>query len=265
MGFLIAALVLGTAFPHLVESGTIGGAWQTVMALTSAVCVSGGVAMFLLVPDGPYLVRGRRFDPRAVAAVFSHRPLRAAAFGYFGHMWELYSWWAFLPLLIRSHTAAAATGTMDVGLWSFLAIAAGSLGCIAGGMIATRAGSAAVARAQLLGSGLCCLCAPYFFTTQTPVFLCFLLLWGILVVGDSPQYSTIVAWTAPRDLVGSALTLVNGIGFSLTVVSLALLQWLSGRIPVAYVLATLAVGPALGLLGMRGLDGDGNGTRKSGR
>jgi hypothetical protein len=65
-----------------------------------------------------------------------------------------------------------------------------------------------------------------------------------------------VAGTAPRDLVGSALTLVNCIGFSITVVSLSLVQWLVTVLPLQYLLVVLAPGPILGLIAMRPLFGN---------
>ena len=74
-----------------------------------------------------------------------------------------------------------------------------------------------------------------------------MLLWGMAVVGDSPQFSTIVARTAPRELVGSALTLVNCIGFSITIVSIQVTNYLYNYIHPHYIFVPLVVGPALGL------------------
>ena len=253
LGFLIGALVLGTAAPHLMKGVLTALPWQAVIALSSLICLAGGVLMAVLIADGPYLGAGARFDPMAIVHLFRHRPLRAAALGYFGHMWELYSLWAFVPLALGAYAAAAPGPPLNVPLWSFVVIGVGSLGCIVGGLLSRRVGSATVARIQLAASGLCCLFSPLFFAAPPPLFLALMLLWGIVVVGDSPQFSTIVARTAPRELVGSALTLVNCIGFSITVVSLSVLQWLSTVLPVAYVLIPLAVGPAAGLAGMQAL------------
>ena len=255
MGFLIGALVLGTAFPHLLKGGMSSLPWQATIILSSGVCLLGGISMAVLVPDGPYLARGTRFNPMAVAALFGHRPLRAAACGYFGHMWELYTLWAFMPVFLTAYVSRTPDLSLNVSVWSFLAIAAGSLGCVAGGRVSRRAGSATVAAVQLSVSGACCLMSPLFYRAPPALFLPFLLLWGMAVVGDSPQFSTIIAHTAPRDLVGSALTLVNSIGFSITVVSLSLIQWLSAVVPPPVLLVPLAAGPAVGLVCMRSLVG----------
>ena len=97
LGFLIGALVLGTAFPHLLKGIFVALSWQAVMAVSSGVCLFGGLLMVLLVPNGPYLKTAPAFDPKAVTALFRRRMLLAAALSYFGHMWELYTLWAFVP------------------------------------------------------------------------------------------------------------------------------------------------------------------------
>ena len=255
LGFLIGALVLGTAFPHLLKGSLEAFPWQTVMAVSSGVCLLGGLLMALLVPDGPYLAQAPPFDPQAVATLFRHRQLRAAATGYFGHMWELYTLWAFVPLFLGAWASQRPDVTLNVPAWSFAIIGIGGLGCAAGGLLSVRYGSARVAAVQLALSGACCLLSPLVFTVSPLPFLAFMLLWGTTVVGDSPQFSTIVARTAPTELVGSALTLVNCIGFSITVVSLALLQWLATLLPVQYLLLVLALGPIVGLVSMRPLAG----------
>ena len=48
---------------------------------------------------------------------------------------------------------------------------------------------------------------------------------------------------APPELVGSAPTLVNCIGFSITVASLSLLQWIAAMVPPQYLLVLLTAGP----------------------
>ena len=253
LGFLIGALVLGTAFPHLLKGGLSAVPWQAVIFLASGVCLLGGLLMFLLIPDGPYLVVGTRFNPMAVATIFSHRELRAAALGYFGHMWELYTLWAFVPFFLAAYLSRVPGLSLNISFWSFFIIGIGSVGCIGGGLLSRRVGSATVAVIQLSLSGICCLFSPLFFAASPALFLALMLLWGMAVVGDSPQFSTIVARTAPRELVGSALTLVNCIGFSITVVSLSLIQWMSTMIPPHFILVGLAAGPAIGLVCMQPL------------
>jgi len=250
LGFLVGALVLGTAFPHLLKG--LGQAWsaQSVMLGVSALAAAGGVAMYALVPDGPHLTKGARFDPRALAVIFRDARFRASAFGYFGHMWELYAFWAFVPLVLAAHAAAQGQAGLAVPLWAFAVIAAGSLGCVGGGLVSLRAGSAPVAFAQLAASGICCVVSPFMFHAPTPVFLAFLLFWGTVVVGDSPQFSALNAANAPRGLVGSALTIANCIGFAITIGSIELLNAAAGPLGAPWLFVLLAPGPLLGLISL---------------
>jgi MFS family permease len=248
LGLLVGALVLGTAFPHLLQGLGQAWPWEAVMLGVSACAALGGILMYALVPDGPHLSRGTKFDPTALAAVFRSRGFRASAFGYFGHMWELYAFWAYVPV------ALAARGAVDnVSLWAFAVIAAGFLGCAVGGRVSLRAGSARVAVAQLATSGACCLLSPLAFLAPVPVFLAFLLVWGVAVVGDSPQFSALNAANAPRALVGSALTIANCIGFAITIFSIELLNAAAAALSVQYLFLLLVPGPVLGLLAMRPL------------
>ncbi len=247
LGFLVGALVAGTAFPHLLRGLGQALPWPGVLAAASTVAAFGGVLMFVLVPDGPHLSKGAKFDPRALAAVFRAPAFRASAFGYFGHMWELYAFWAFVPWVL------AARGIAHVSLWSFAVIGIGTLGCIAGGLVSLRRGSAPVAFAQLSASGLCCLASPLLYFAPAPVFLAFLLFWGVAVVGDSPQFSALNAQSAPRERVGSALTIANCIGFGITIFSIELLNAASRVLAPQWLFLLLAPGPAIGLLALRPL------------
>lgn len=250
LGWLIGALVLGTAAPHLVRGLGADLPWEGVILSVSAVSIAGGLAMFLLVPDGPHLKAGAKFDPAAFVAIFRSADFRASAFGYFGHMWELYTFYAFLPVLLA---ARLGSDSATVSVWSFTAIATGFFGCTVGGYLSRAIGSARVAFIQLSASGLCCLVSPLAFLAPLPVFFTFLLVWGVVIVGDSPQFSTLNARFAPPRLVGSALTIANCIGFSITIGSIALFSRLIEIVGPQYAFLMLVGGPGLGLAALRRL------------
>lgn len=253
IGYLVGALVLGTAFPHLVKSLGHSLPWQVVMSVISILAALGGVLLYLLVPDGPHLPKAMKFNPRSLVHMFGSPKFRAASFGYFGHMWELYAFWAFTPFFIRSYAENRGLENLDVSMWSFAIIAIGFLGCAVGGLLSGKWGSARVAQIQLAASGCSCLISPLFFEAPPLLFFGALLVWGITVIGDSPQFSALTAQTAPRDVVGSALTIVTCIGFAITIFSIQLLDLFSKNMDARYLFLVLLAGPLFGLRAMKRL------------
>lgn len=254
LGLLVGALVVGTALPHLIRGLGQGLPWQTVMLCVSAIAAAGGVLIYALVPDGPHHRAAAKPRIGDIAAIFKAPEFRASSLGYFGHMWELYAFWAFLPVFLSAYLQLPSADASLVPLLTFLIIALGAVGCVGGGYLSLRRGSAVVATAQLWVSGTCCLLSPVaFFWLPLPLMLIFLSVWGITVVGDSPQFSALNARNAPADRVGTALTFVNCIGFAITIGSIGLLGHLVGLVGEPLIFLLLTPGPIIGVLAMRRL------------
>lgn len=251
LGFLVGALVLGTAFPHVLKAFEYQLGWKAVLITTSLASFAGGAAVLAFVPDGPYLEECTPFHGKAIFTIFHKKEVKAAAFGYFGHMWELYALWVFLPLFVSAYDLKNVHSTINVPLWVFIIIAGGAAGCAVGGLVSKKFGNARVAYFQLAVSGCCCLLSPLYFFLPSDIFLLLMVVWGVTVAGDSPQYSTVIALTAPKDLVGSALTLVNCIGFFITIVSIQLVDYFSSKLGTELLLLLLLPGPLFGLFSMR--------------
>jgi hypothetical protein len=248
LGFLVGALVLGTAFPHLLQGLFANSDWQLVLIVTSGLAVVGGLIMYTLVPDGPYRKRSQKLDLIASLKIFSNPPFRKAAFGYFGHMWELYTYWAFVPVLLIFYHQLNGIVQDNTPLLSFIIIGIGSLACVAAGYASQKVGAQTTARYALIASASCCLLSPMFILWANPlVFYSFLVFWGFVVIADSPMLSTMVAQSAMPELKGTALTIVNCIGFAITIVSIQLLSFLETFIPIQFLLVLLALGPIAGL------------------
>ena len=249
LGWLVGALVLGSASPHALRALGASWPWQGVFVAVALAAAGAGVLVWRCVPEPATRAAGVPLRVQALASLWRDRRVRASALGYFGHMWELYTVWVMLPLVLatRLHSAVA------VSWWAFVALGAGAIGCVAGGMAAQRHGSARVAGLNLGLSGACCLLAPWALAAPLPLFLAWLVLWGLTVAGDSPQFSALTASNAPPQAVGSVLTLTNSIGFAISVVSIELFVRLAQALPLAQLLPWLALGPALGLLALRPL------------
>lgn len=251
LGFLVGALVLGTAFPHFLKSISLNLPWVFVIYFISIFAFLGGLILLIFVPDGPHRKSTQRLKWSAFFVAFKHPDFKAAAFGYFGHMWELYTFWAFVPVILNHFLKLHPQLNFSVPFWSFLMIASGAFSCVFGGLISTRFGVKKVAATALALSGFCCLSSPLIFSSSSFFLLMiFLLFWGITVVADSPLFSTLVAQNAPPETRGTALTIVNCIGFAITVISIQCLQYFSHIIDFQWLFLWLAIGPILGLLAL---------------
>jgi MFS family permease len=247
LGALVGALVLGTSFPHALKlfPGFVNP--EIILITVSILAIVGGVIMMAFVHDGPFRKPASRFSFKAVREIFSVPKFQSPAFGYFGHMWELYTFWAFVPWILSTYQLLSGE-VFSISLWSFIIIGSGFLGCIFGGQLSLRFGSKRIATIALISSGICCILSPLMFQFSLQPFLAFLFFWGFMVVADSPQFSALVAFYAPPQLRGSAITLTTCIGFSITIISIQLLNYLQSHLSPEYLLILLSPGPILGIV-----------------
>jgi MFS family permease len=249
LGFLVGALVLGKAFPHLLNNLVQGFPWRYVVYITSSLAVLGGLAIYRFVPNGPYRKWSQQIQFTAFLNGFRLPKFRAVAFGYFGHMWELYTFWVFVPVMLAAYNQRYPAAELNVSLFSFVIIGSGTLACAGSGLLSQRFGAKKLATLSLLLSFACCLASPFFLFAASPlVLIIFLVFWGIVVIADSPLFSTLIAQHAPAESKGTSLTIVNCIGFSITIISIQFINVLSKAFPPQYLYMLLAIGPALGLL-----------------
>jgi MFS family permease len=251
LGFLVGALVIGTAFPHLLKGTTASFSWRYVLITTTSLALLGGFIMRAFVPDGPYRKPGQQLDLSAFFRVFRNNDFRSAAFGYFGHMWELYAFWAFVPVMLKTYKGMHPDFTFNIPVLSFFIIGIGGLACVAGGYLSLSTGTKRTAFMALLLSCGCCFLSPFVFTLKYEfLFIVFLLFWGMVVIADSPLFSTLVAQNADTNIKGTALTIVNCIGFSITIISIQLINGMRDYMDSKYIYVILAIGPIIGLIAL---------------
>ena len=138
LGCLIAALTLGSAFPHLLRAVASNLDWKLVVFSTSAMTVIGAALMARFAVEGPYPFSRATFDPRKIGQVFRDKPVMLANIGYFGHMWELYAMWGWFLAFTQASLHARGLDLASASLITFAVIASGTIGCIVGGIHGRR-------------------------------------------------------------------------------------------------------------------------------
>jgi MFS family permease len=251
LGLLIGALTLGKAFPHLLTA-LFGNEWREPMLLASALAIVGGTLVVLIVRDGPYVAATAPFDPHAIARVLASRGARLATLGYLGHMWELYAMWTWVAVFATASFAASgvASANRAGSLAAFVAIGSGAIGCALAGYIADRIGRARVAMWAMIVSAACSALTVVVFGRAPFLLYVLIMLWGFSVVADSAQFSALVSEYAPRDHIGTALTLQTCVGFLLTMVTIEMLPRVADATSWKWASLLLVPGPVLGAVAM---------------
>src|SRR5215468_11229689 len=240
MGMLIGCLTLGSSLPHLID-GLARLNWRAVLVAAAATAFSAAIIAGALVRPGPqFPSRGWSGRGRYALAMFADRGPRLVNLAYFGHMWELYALWTWLPtfLIVSRTTTTGLSAPGTSGIDAFLAIGvAGLAGCLLGGWAADRLGRAATAAAALAVSGACCLLSPLAFTA----------VWGAAVIADSGVFSTLLSELADRRYLGTALTAQTAIGFLLTIITIQAIPLIAAVTGWRYAFLVLAAGPMTAL------------------
>ena len=249
LGTLIGALTLGKATPYLIN-GIGSQNWRSNVLFVSLLAVIGGVIVLLFVGDGPLALPAARFDLTQIGKVFRNRGVRLASLGYFGHMWELYAMWTWIPFMIRASLASRHSDPALAEVGSFLVIGCGAIGCVLAGLIADRAGRTIVTSWAMAISGTCCLVIGLMFGASPIALLLVAAIWGASVVADSAQFSACVTELGDPQYLGTALTIQTCLGFLLTTISIELIPQVERIVGWRFAFVILAPGPLFGVIAM---------------
>lgn len=254
IGVLVGALTIGSASPHLVRWAISPAAWRVVLIVAALSAVIGGLLVLLVPNDGPFAAPSPPFSLAAAPRILKDPAMLLANVGYLGHMWEVYAMWTWMAVFVAASEHARRGENVDVtaraALVTFVVVGSGAIGSWLGGKYGDRWGRTLVTSAAMVMSGTCALLVGVLFGSSLTVLLPLLIVWGITTVADSAQFSAAVSELAPRDYVGTALTLQTSLGFLLTCATIYLLPKVATVIGWRWSMSVLAIGPVLGVWAM---------------
>jgi MFS family permease len=250
IGLLVGALTIGSAAPHLLNVFGGIGQWQPVLYLAGGSAMLGGLLGALFVHEGPYRMPSPPFNWRQVGHILREREVVLANLGYLGHMWELYAMWPWISLFLLASFTADNISPIWASLTAFGVIAIGGLGSLLAGQLADRYGRTTITITSLLISGTCAVGVGFLFGGNPLLLAVVCLIWGFAIVADSAQFSAAVSELAPREYVGTALTLQTSLGFLLTLFTIRMVPPLETAVSWRYAFAFLAIGPIVGIWAM---------------
>lgn len=253
VGTIVAGVTIGKATPYLVHA--LPATNMTAVILAGSVsAVAAAMLVWIGFHEGPYPFPARPFSWSLVATVVRHRNWRLATGGYLGHMFELYSYWTWIPaFLAASAVAAGGASASDVYLLAFGTIAVGGVGCVWGGWVADRIGRERFVIRALAASGICALLIGLAFGKSWLLLAPVAMAWGFFVVADSAQFSVLVTESVPPHAVGTALMMQTSLGFLLTTVTIQIVPVVVDSAGWRWAFPLLALGPIAGIAAIKRL------------
>ena len=259
VGTIVGALTIGKATPYLVHAFP-GAGLASIVAAGSVSALIAAALVWLGYQEGPYPFPPRRFSWSLVATVLRQRRWRLATGGYLGHMFELYSYWTWIPVFLGAsaalRSAPEGTSANSGGLISLLAfgtIAIGGIGCLWGGLVADRIGRERLVIVAMAASGACAILVGLGFGGSWWILAPLALAWGFFVIADSAQFSVLVTESVPAHAVGTALMVQTSLGFLLTTVTIQLVPPAVSAFGWRWAFPLLALGPFAGIAAIRRL------------
>ena len=251
IGILLGALTAGSGLPYIFNLTGLPN-WRILLSISSLLALIGSILIFIFIKEGPHLVKGVKFKFSNIKELFRQKSVRYANYAYFGHMWELYAFWVWIPKFLQEvhfRTNPGMDVTFYFSLGTFLVFISGALGNMIGGKIADKIGRTKFNILMSAVSGTCSLIIGFFLQNYI-LALVIAVIWGLTVVPDSPQYSAMISELSNPAFIGTSLAIQTSIGFAITNITIWLLPIIVELIGWTFGFTFLVIGPIFGIMSL---------------
>ena len=100
VGILLGALALGSGLPYIFNIIGTEPDWQILLGISSLLALFGSLIVLFFISEGPHLTKGAKFKLSNLKKIWSKKSVRLTNYAYFGHQWEIYAFWVWIPVYL---------------------------------------------------------------------------------------------------------------------------------------------------------------------
>lgn len=229
VGIYVGALVLGASLSLAVTGAVASFAgWRTAFA-TCSVGVFIGIGLTLPVFRGYRPTVHEKSGQSFQKEIVTNRPAFLMILGYGSHMWEMYgmrSWLApFFAAALVGHGVAKGTATGWAATAAAVIIGVGAFSTAVTGTLSDRLGRTRTISLVMLASATLSFIFGWLINAPPYLPLAVGILYGYLIVAESPVFSTALTELVAPAYLGTAMGMQSLVGYSLATISPTVFGW----------------------------------------
>jgi len=224
VGWFIASTSLGFASSLAVSGLLIALGGYTFAFLGTGILPSAGaLILWITLRRTPNIVHDRSAGISLTAVLKNERNVRSLMAGYAWHCWELLGMWAWVPAFLAASLVYSGTASIQSAeLAAYCVAAMHIVGAVASptmGHLSDLLGRRAVLTGLGAAGALFSMIFGWLIASPLPILVGLMLIYGFVVIGDSPVLSAAMTEAVAPNRLGSVLAIRSLLGFGAGAVS----------------------------------------------